>query len=265
VPERNEECTRTRPGSSQIRQNVTAVVLPDETLVAPWREYPRSVALTLGTGPFGDQPAGNFSYLEDSPRWIRARRGGHTVADSRRTKLLHRYGKLPVHLFPPEDVRIELLPEGALREHDGLVEIDFGAVDEWLEEDEELLGHARDPYHRIDTRRTSRAVRVSIAGRPVAETRRAVVLFETGLPPRWYIPREDIAAELEPSDHRTTCAYKGHATHFSVGGEDAVAWTYEDPLNDAVPVKDLVAFYNERVDIEIDGEREERPRTQWSR
>jgi uncharacterized protein (DUF427 family) len=228
-------------------------------------QYPPAMALTLGTGPFGDQSTGAFTYVEDSPRWIRAHLGGQTVADSRRTKLLHRPGKLPVHLFPPEDVRTDLLPEGALRRHDGLLEIDFGSVDEWLEEDEELLGHARDPYHRIDTRRTSRALRVSIDGRPVAETTRAVVLFESSLPPRWYIPREDLLAELEPSDHRTTCAYKGHATHFSVAGEDAVAWTYEDPLNDAVPVKDMIAFYNERVDIDIDGEREERPQTQWSR
>lgn len=223
------------------------------------------MALTLGTGPFGDQPTGSFTYLEDSPRWIRARVGGETVADSRRTKLLHRFGRLPVHLFPSEDVRRDLLPEDAVREHDGLLEVDFGAVDKWLEEEEELLGHARDPYHRIDTRHTSRRVRVSIGGRPVAETTRAVVLFETSLPPRWYIPPEDILADLERSDHRTTCAYKGHATHFTVAGEDAVAWSYEEPLNDAVPVKNLVAFYDERVDVDIDGERRERPQTQWSR
>jgi uncharacterized protein (DUF427 family) len=223
------------------------------------------MALTLGTGPFGDRPAGNFTYVEDSPRWIRARLGGETVADSRRTKLLHRFGKLPVHLFPPEDVRRDLLPDDAVHEHDGMLEIDFNAVEQWLEEDEELIGHARDPYHRIDARCTSRRVHVSIGGRPVAETTRAVVLFETGLPPRWYIPREDLLAELEPIDHPTTCAYKGHAKHFSVAGEDAVAWTYEEPLNDAVPVKDLVAFYNERVNIEVDGEHQERPQTQWSR
>jgi uncharacterized protein (DUF427 family) len=222
------------------------------------------VALTLGTGPLGDRPAGSFTFVEESPRWIRARLGGETVADSRRMKMLHRSGKLPIYLFPREDVRRDLLPEDAVHEHDGLLEIEFGAVDEWLEEDERLVGHARDPYHRIDTRPTSRTVRVSIGGRPVAQTTRAVVLFETGLPPRWYIPREDIEAELEPSDHRTTCAYKGHATHFAVAGEDAVAWTYEDPLHDAVPVQGLVAFYDERVDVEIDGEPQERPQTQWS-
>ena len=231
------------------------------------------MALTYGTGPLSPRASGEFNfdtprkvtYVEQSARWIRARVGGETVADSRRTRLLYRSGKLPAILFPPEDVRRDLLPADAAREHDGLLEIDFGAVDEWLEEDEELIGHARDPYHRIDARRTSRRVRVSIGGRPVADTNRSVVLFETGLPPRWYIPREDLIAELEPIDHPTTCAYKGHAKHFSVAGEDAVAWTYEDPLHDALPVEGLVSFYNERVDLEIDGEPEERPETQWSR
>jgi uncharacterized protein (DUF427 family) len=204
--------------------------------------------------------------LEDSPRWVRGRLGGETVVDSKRVKLLYEPDrKLPVWLFPEEDLRLDAIPAKAIRRQDGLVHVDFDALDEWLEEDEVQVGHPPDPYHRIDVRRTSRRVRISIGGRVVADTTRARALFETGLPTRWYIPREDIEAELEPSDHRTVCAYKGHATHFSVAGEDAVAWTYEDPLHDGQPVKDLVAFYNERVDVEVDGEREERPRTQWSR
>jgi len=189
------------------------------------------------------------------------------VADSRRTRLLYLEGQqIPRHVFPEDDVRLDLLPADAVtRRAEGLIEIAFDVPDEWLEEDEELVGHARDPFHRIDARRTSRHVRVSIAGETVADTRRAVALFETGLPTRWYIPRDDVSAELERNDdHRTTCAYKGHATHWDVAGEKAVAWSYELPLNDAVPVRSMIAFYNERVDIEVDGEREERPRTQWS-
>jgi uncharacterized protein (DUF427 family) len=208
-----------------------------------------------------------LAHLVDSPRWIRARRGGETVADSRRTKLLYEPPKvIPVHVFPEEDVRLDLLPEESITRHeDGLIEIAWDAPDEWLEEDEELLGHARDPFHRIDCRRTSRHIRVSIGGEVVAETRRAVALFETRLPTRWYIPRDDVSAELVQNDrHRTTCAYKGHATHWDVAGERAIAWSYELPLNDAVPVRSMVAFYNERVDIDVDGEREQRPRTQWS-
>jgi uncharacterized protein (DUF427 family) len=204
--------------------------------------------------------------IEESPRWVRGRLGGETVVDSKRVKLLYRPDHvLPVWLFPEADVRLDAIPPDAITRHDGLVHVDFNALDEWLEEDEPQVGHPPDPYHRIDVRRTSRHVRISIGGRTVAESTNASALFETKLPVRWYLPREDISAELEPSDHRTTCAYKGHATHFDVAGEDAVAWTYEDPLHDGLPVKGMIAFYNERVDLEIDGEAQERPETQWSR
>jgi uncharacterized protein (DUF427 family) len=208
-----------------------------------------------------------LSHLVDSERWIRARRGGQTVADSRRTKLLYEPPKvLPVHVFPEEDVRLDLLPEEAITRHeDDLVEIAWDGADEWLQEDEELLGHARDPFHRIDALRSSRLVRVSIDDELVAETRRPTALFETRLPTRWYIPRDDVIAELTRNDeHRTTCAYKGHATHWDVAGEKAVAWSYELPLNDAMPVRSMICFYNERVDIDVDGERQPRPHTQWS-
>jgi uncharacterized protein (DUF427 family) len=189
------------------------------------------------------------------------------VADSRRTKLLYEPPKvIPVHLLPEEDVRIDLLPEQAISRHDdGLVEIAWSAADEWLEEDETLLGHARDPFHRIDALRTSRHVRISLNDETLAETTNAVALFETRLPTRWYIPREDVVAELSRNEeHRTTCAYKGHATHWDVGGEKAIAWSYELPLNDAVPVRSMLSFYNERVDIDVDRERASRPHTQWS-
>jgi uncharacterized protein (DUF427 family) len=232
------------------------------------------MSLTLGTGPFGDASAGSFNfdgpdatveYLERSLRWIRGRLGGETVVDSRDVRMLHESGKLPVWLFPEEDVRLDLLPENSFRRRHDLLEIDFDALDEWLEEDEPQPGHPRDPYHRIDVRDTSRHVTVRIDGEVVADTERAVVLFETGLPPRWYLPREDVRAELERSEHRTVCAYKGQATHFTVAGEDAVAWTYREPLREVEPIRNRISFYNERVDIEIDGELEERPETQWSR
>jgi uncharacterized protein (DUF427 family) len=223
------------------------------------------VGLTYGNGPFSQVAGATLALLEESPRWVRGRLGGETVVDSKRVRLLHETGHLPVWLFPEEDVRLDLIPEEAVRRRHDLVEIDFKVLDEWLEEEEPAVGHPRDPYHRIDVRPTSRRLRVSIGGRQVAETTRARALFETSLPVRWYLPREDVTAELEPSDHRTTCAYKGHATHFDVAGEDAVAWSYEDPLHDALPVKDLVCFYNERVDVEVDGEPQDRPQTQWSR
>ena len=127
------------------------------------------------------------------------------MADSRRTKLLYEPPKvIPVHVFPEEDVRLDQLPEEAITRHeDGLIEIDWSAADEWLEEDEELLGHARDPFHRIDALRTSRHVRISLQNQALAETQRAVALFETRLPTRWYVPREDVVAEpCNPLGHR---------------------------------------------------------------
>ncbi len=105
--------------------------------------------------------------------------------------------------------------------------------------------------HQIETHPEPRRVQVGINGHTVADSERALALTEGSLPTRWYIPREDISAELEPSDRRTTCPFKGDATHFSVGGEEAVAWSYEDPIEQVAAIRDLVAFYNERVDIEL--------------
>lgn len=199
------------------------------------------------------------------PRWVRGRLGGETVVDSRRARLIYHDGRsIPVYAFPEEDVRIEAVSADAITRHDDLVQVDFGALDEWLEEEQPQVGHPPDPFKRIDVRPSSRHVRVSIRGRLVAESRRAKALFETGLPTRWYIPREDVLAELEPSAHRTVCAYKGFPVHFDVAGEGAVAWSYEEPLHDAEPVRDLIAFYDERVEVEVDGVAQERPSTQWS-
>jgi uncharacterized protein (DUF427 family) len=234
------------------------------------------VSLTIGTGPFGTQPAGEFSfeapregasYLEAFPRWVRARLEGQTVVDSRRARLLHEHGKLPVLWFPEEDVRLDLLPEEAVgRRPDGLVSVDWEAADEWLEEDEVRIGHVRDHYHRIDVLPTSRHVKVTIGGEVVAESERTLVLFETGLPNRWYFPEEDVRTELlDATDTDTICAYKGHASYWSVGDEDDVVWTYRDPFHEVAEIKDHLAFFNERVEIEVDGEREPDLRTQWSR
>jgi uncharacterized protein (DUF427 family) len=237
-------------------------------------------------------------YVEQSPKWFRVRFGGETIADSRRALIAHEHGRLPVLHFPTEDVRMDLLTPSERREQDpvkgersfydvevdgrvaesgawshageplveGLISLDWQAMDEWLEEEEELLGHARDPYSRIDVRDSSRYVRVLIDGEVVAESTRTKALFEAGLPTRWYFPRDDVRMDLlEPSDTRTTCAYKGFADHLSVRDKDDVGWTYEEPLHDALGVRGRVAFYNERVDLEIDGEPQERPQTPWSR
>ena len=145
------------------------------------------------------------------------------------------------------------------------VVLDFQAFDEWLEEDERLLGHPRDPFHRIDIRHSSRPVRIELDGRLLAESARPALVFETSLPTRFYLPRADVAAELRPSARRTRCAYKGEASYWSVDGAENIAWTYESPFGEAASLTGLVAFFDELVDVTLDGERRERPRTEFSR
>jgi uncharacterized protein (DUF427 family) len=237
------------------------------------------VSLTVGTGPFGHQPKGRFNferpddvvYVEPYERRVRAILGGETVGDSRAMRLLHETGRLPRLFFPEVDVRLELVPGDAIERHpavDAGVSLRWDAMDAWFEEDDELFGHVRDPYHRVEIRDASRRVRVVVGGEVVAESLRPIIVYETGLPPRYYLPREDVRVDLlEPHGKRTRCAYKGEASHWSVraggGLAEAVAWSYEQPDDDAVRLRGLVAFYNELVDLEVDGERLERPRTQW--
>jgi uncharacterized protein (DUF427 family) len=141
----------------------------------------------------------------------------------------------------------------------GYVVLDFGAFDAWYEEDERIAGHPRDPFHRVDVRQSARPVRIEIGGEVVAETTSARLLFETQLPARFYIPREDVRPELHASDRQTYCPYKGAASYWSLdaGGRrrEDIAWSYEQPLPDAVAIKGLLAFWDERVDVFLDGER----------
>ena len=198
-----------------------------------------------------------------SPKWIRAERGGELVVDTKHAVLVWEDGHVvPRYAFPADDVRLDGCAEAGIEGH---VLVDWDAVDRWLEEDEEIVGHPRDPFHRIDIRGSSRHVVVELGGEVLADTRRPTLLFETGLPTRYYLERDDVRMDLlEPSDTRTTCAYKGHGSYFSAPGHPDVAWTYLEPLADAQQVRGLIAFFNERTDITVDGTREERPRTQWS-
>ena len=268
------------------------------------------MSLTIGSGPFGQQPAGSFSlempgerflYVETSQRWIRGLLAGETIVSSTQPRLVHESGRLPVLYFPEGDVR-----EGALRPSEksetdelkgkarywslevgerpipdaawsfdhpqlqGLVAFEWQALDKWLEEEEVAVKHARDPYHRVDVRASSRHVRVSLEGETLAESRRPRILFETALPLRFYLPPEDVRQDLlVRSDRRTACAYKGEASYWSLrapaGLEPDLFWTYHEPLHDAAAIRDLLAFYTERVDLDVDGERWDRPRTPWSR
>lgn len=170
---------------------------------------------------------------------------------------IHTTAGVPVDAFRIEDPQLE-----------GFVVVDFDGLD-WFEEETPQLAHPRDPYHRIDTHPTTRRVRISVDGETVAESTRAVALFESGLPPRFYLPAEDVRADLlEPSETTTRCAYKGVASYWHLRVEGALhedlAWTYEEPSDDGRAIRGLICFFNERVDLEMDGHVQERPVTQWS-
>jgi len=257
-----------------------------------------------GAFNFEAPPPGRALYLEPSPKRVRVLVADEVVADSRQVMLLHESGSQPVYYFPPEDVRQDLLEPSDTVTHcpkkgdasyhsvrvgergisdavwhypeplagappiGGLMAFYWDRVDRWLEEEEEVFFHPRDPYHRIDIIRSSRQVRVLRKGTLMAESSRPMILFETGLPPRWYLPREDVVAELEPSDTVTGCPYKGVAGYFSVlvdgRATPDIVWTYTDPRAEATAIKGLLAFYDERVDVELDGVPQERPESPWS-
>src|SRR4051794_33055347 len=241
------------------------------------------MTMTVGSGPFGHKPGGEFNvdvprrglqYLEGFPRRIRALSVDEVVVDSLGAKLLHEQHALPVWCFPREDVRLDLLGDDAWIYADGLAEglvgIRWEAVDKWLEEEEEVISHPRDPYHRIDLRTSSRLVAVALDGETLAESSDALALFEASLPPRWYLPAGDVSAELVANSAvRTGCAYKGWASYHDVRVGDRVesllAWHYEEPLEGVERLRGRICFFNERVDLRLDGELQERPRNQWSR
>jgi uncharacterized protein (DUF427 family) len=139
------------------------------------------------------------------------------------------------------------------------VVLDFNAFDEWLEEDVPIISHPREPYHRVDIRPSSRMVRIELNGVVLAESSRPTLVFETSVPTRFYLPREDFVVELEPSELRTTCAYKGRAIYFSTSDRKNLLWSYPEPLSDARELAGLVAVYDDLVDVYVDGELRGRP------
>jgi uncharacterized protein (DUF427 family) len=238
---------------------------------------------------------------EPSERRVRAKHGADTIVDSTRALLLWEPRRVcPIYAVPAEDIKGELPPAPAANGHAdgvlhpgipfavhtaegepvtvgdrvgagfrledeelaGYVALDFDAFD-WYEEDERVFGHPRDPFHRVDVRPTSRPIRIEVDGDVVAETTGARLLFETQLPTRFYLPREDVRAELRPTETRSYCPYKGEASYWSLeaGGRmlENIGWTYAEPLPDAVAIKGLVAFWNEQVDVFVDGEHRGRP------
>jgi uncharacterized protein (DUF427 family) len=167
---------------------------------------------------------------------------------------------------PAAALRYESSPIAELRE---LIRLEWDAIDAWFEEDEEVFTHARDPHTRVDVLASSRHVRIQVEGVTVAESMSPRLLFETGLPVRYYVPKTHVRMDLlERSETVTHCPYKGQAETWSVrAGErlhEDLAWSYPAPLPESQKIAGLIAFYNEKVDIWVDGVQQERPSTKFS-
>jgi uncharacterized protein (DUF427 family) len=255
-----------------------------------WQQGP------LGRNPNGqflvpDMPP-RVLYAEPLRRRMRVELGGRTVVQSDDAVVLFEPGRYPVAYFPLEDFADGVLrptdrrtthPDlgetawfevhGGTRDaargawqHVGLpahsamlegkVALAWRAMDAFYEEDDRILGHAADPYHRIDIRHTSRHLVVRAGGRVIADTDGPLVLYESGFAPRWYVPRDDVVVEaLVPSDLQTFCPYKGIASYYDVEGTPHAAWSYRAPLDEMAAIGDLVSFEPDRVEITLDGER----------
>jgi len=231
-------------------------------------------------------------FFEAYPRRLRAVIGDRVVLDTVRGHLLHETGIPPVPYAPLEDFDQALLEPTdtsthcpfkgdasyfSLRVGDRLAEdavwtyeeplepapwlrgqaaLYWGKADAWFVEEERVYGRLRDPYHRVDVLESSRPVTVRVRGRVVARSERPKLLFETGLPPRVYVPPSDVAPDaLAPSEKRTVCPYKGEASYWEVRADGAqladAAWSYEAPLPEAIKVQGHVAFDGEQVEVEL--------------
>ena len=210
---------------------------------------------------------------EANPKWIRAFRDGETVVDSHSVMYAWEHEYYPYWYIPEADVAADLLSSSDATSTNpdvpGHVKVNFDAVDHWFEEDIEVFVHPRDPYKRIDALRSSRDVVVKVDGVVVADTHSPTLLYETSLPVRYYLPATDVRLEhLTPTDNSSACPYKGWASYWSVSINEAkhenIAWSYATPLPESAAIAGLICFYNEKVDIEVDGDLLERPDSPFS-
>ena len=227
-------------------------------------------------------------FAEPLRRRMRVRLEGEWIADSEDVLLLHEPGRYPVAYFPLADVVPAVLtatdrvtshrdlgdtawftvggkeraawqhiaPPEYASELAGRVAFAWRAMDAFYEEDERIVGHAADLYHRNDIRQTSRHLVVRDGERVIADTRRPVVLYESGFAPRWYVPRDDLdEAALTPVDTQTFCPYKGLASYYDIGDRRGAAWSYPDAWPEVRRVAGLVSFEPDKVEVHLDGKR----------
>ncbi|MFD9006687.1 DUF427 domain-containing protein [Streptomyces sp. NPDC059582] len=231
-------------------------------------------------------------FAERLRRRMRVRFADTWVADSENVILLHEPGRYPVAYFPREDIdRQALVPTGRVTHHKdlgdtawytvhvgertteraaweftdlpghaaelrGRVAFAWRAMDAFHEEDERILGHAADPYHRIDVRDTSRTLDVRLGDTVIARSENPVVLYESGFAPRWYVPRADIdESRLHPVEGQTFCPYKGLCDYYDIGEARRAAWTYPDAYREVERISGMVSFEADKVEVHLDGTR----------
>lgn len=228
-------------------------------------------------------------YAEPLRRRMSVRFGGEQIALSEDVVVLHEPARYPVAYFPKADVAPVLEPSGHLTEHPELgrtawmavkvgehqvgrgawehvelpgfaavlakrVAFAWHAMEGFYEEDERILGHAADAYHRIDIRQTSRDLRVHIGDTLVASSDRPLVLYESGFAPRWYVPREDVNFELlNPVERQTFCPYKGLCSYWNIGDAHGAAWSYLDPYREVDRIAGFVSFEPDKVTVLLGG------------
>jgi uncharacterized protein (DUF427 family) len=250
---------RVRLGDDLVADTDSAVLIWEPRRIVPTYAVPeRDIAATLQpASTTGDQASHPVSLGEGPPVLDPSTGFGAHTAAGEPLDVLTAGGRADGGAFRPAD------PDLA-----GYVVLDFAAFD-WREEDEPVISHAQDPFHRVDVRASHRHIRLEQRGIVLAESRRPHLLFEAGFPlVRYYLPRDDVLVELRPGTLHTVCAYKGRATHYTaVAGDQEIpdiALSYQDPLLDATPVRGLISFDQERLDVFVDGQVIERPRTPWS-
>jgi uncharacterized protein (DUF427 family) len=254
-----------------------------------WQQGPLAPG-SIGTFLVPEPLPARLLYAELLRRRMRVRFGDTWIAQSDDVVLLHEPGRYPVAYFPKGDIARDILaPAGRTTNHPDLgrtawyavtagdrtaprgawehtslpghaslladrVAFAWHAMDAFYEEDERILGHAADAYHRIDIRVTSRALMVRAGDTVIAETHRPLVLYESGFAPRWYVPREDVHPELlRPSTRETFCPYKGICSYYDIGEANQAAWSYREPYREVDRIGDLISFEPDKVAITIDG------------
>ncbi|MDA9425971.1 MULTISPECIES: DUF427 domain-containing protein [Bradyrhizobium] len=255
-----------------------------------WQQGPLSTG-AIGRFLVPEQLPKRLLYVEPLRRRMRVHFGGHWIADSEKVLLLFEPGRYPVAYFPATDVSPQVLERtehitqhadlgptswysvradeqhiaarGAwqhtnLPSHagdlQGLIAFAWRAMDAFYEEDERVLGHAADPYHRIDIRQASRNLVVAHQGRVIADTKRPLVLYESGFAPRWYVPRADVdESALTPVKLQTFCPYKGLCSYYSIGEARQAAWSYLDAYPEVRRISNLVSFEPDIVTVHLNG------------